>query len=340
MKAAVYKGKDTLKVEEIPVPVAGPGEAIIKVAFCGICGSDVRLFSEGFFPVGLIIGHEFCGTVYEIGIGEEGWAIGDRVTVMPALSCGKCSFCLSGARHHCMDLKLLGMNEGMHGGFAEYVKVDTRMLRGLPDEVTDEEAANVEPCAVSLRAVNRSGIRIGDSVAIFGTGSIGLFTLQLSRLAGASSIYAIEPAASRAQVADILGADLIVDPENTNVVQELTNLTEKGVDVAFVCSAAPPVLQQAVDAVKHGGKVVIIGGGLSAEVIPEYWMWKEVEIKGSFAYIDEFELALELFRKGEVKVEGMISDVIGLEELQQAMVKLAQPTSEIKVLVRPNLESA
>ncbi len=336
MKAAVFKGKDTLAVEEIPVPVAGPGEVVIKVSYCGICGSDVRLFSEGFFPTGLIIGHEFCGTVYEIGAGAEGWVIGDRVTVMPTSNCGKCSFCLSGARHHCVDLKLLGMTEGMHGGFAEHVKVDTHMLRHLPDEVTDEEAANVEPCAVSLRAVNRSGLRIGDSVAIFGAGSIGLFTMQLSRLAGASSIYVIEPVASRAQVAGMLDADAIFDPGNMDIVHEVTNLTGKGVDVAFVCSAAPPVLQQAVDTVKHGGKVVIVGGGLSAEVIPEYWMWKEVKILGSFAYIDEFELALELFRQGKVIVEGMISDIIRLEELQQTMLDLAQPTSQIKVLVQPN----
>lgn len=336
MRAAVYKGKDTLAIEDIPVPVAGSGEVIVKVKYCGICGSDVRLFSEGFFPTGLVIGHEFCGTIYETGAGVEGWAIGDRVTAIPALNCGKCSFCLSGARHHCNDLQLLGINDGMHGAFAEYVKVDARMLHHLPDEVTDDEAANIEPCAVSLRAVNRSGIRIGDSVAVFGTGSIGLFALQLSRLAGATSIYAIEPAASRAQVADILGADETINPENTDIIQEITSHTGMGADVAFVCSAAPPVLQQAVDAVRPGGKVVIIGGGLSAEVIPEYWMWKEVEVKGSFAYIDEFDQALELFRQGKVKTEGMISDVIGLEKLPQAMLDLSQPTSQIKVLVQPN----
>lgn len=339
MKAAVFKEKGLLAIEEIPVPVAGPGEVVIRVTYCGICGSDVRLLSEGFFPTGLVIGHEFCGTIHEIGPTVEGWSVGDRVTVMPSVKCGECRFCQSGEWHHCVDLKFLGVNEGMPGAFAEYVMANASMLHRLPDEVNDEEAANIEPCAVSLRAVNRSGIRIGDSVVIFGAGSIGLFVLQIARLAGASAIYVVEPAPSRSQAASILGADEVFDPSSTNIHGEIANLTGGGVDVAFMCSAAPSVLQQAVDTVKCQGKVVIVGAGLSANVIPETWMWKEIEVKGSFAYLDEFPLALDLFKQGKIKVEGMISDVIPLEKVQQVLQDLAQPTSQIKVLVQPNQKS-
>ncbi len=336
MKAAVFKEKGLLAIEDIPLPNARSGEVVIKVSYCGICGSDVRLFSEGFFPVGLTIGHEFCGTIHEIGPDVDGWSVGDRVTVMPAVICRNCQPCLRGEGHHCIDLKFLGMNEGMPGAFAEYVTANASMLHSLPDEVTDEEAANIEPCAVSLRAVNRSGIQVGDSVVIFGAGSIGLFVLQIARIAGASSIYVIEPAPSRSHAAIILGADEVFDPSDTTIFSKIANLTGGGADVAFMCSAAPPVLQQAVDTVKCQGKVIVVGAGLSANVIPEIWMWKEIEVKGSFAYLGEFPLALDLFKQGKVKVEGMISDMIPLENVQQALLNLAQPTSQIKVLVRPN----
>lgn len=336
MKAAVVKGKGILSIEKVPIPKAGTGEVIIKVRYCGICGSDVRMFPEGFFPPGLIMGHEFSGEICEVGPGVDGWAVGDRVTVMPALTCGACRYCRRGERHHCVNLKILGVHEGMQGGFAEYVKVNAAMLHRLPDRVTDEEGANVEPCAVSLRAVRRSGMRVGDSVAIFGAGSIGLFVLQCARLAGASSIYVIEPAQSRAQAATSFGADRVLDPTKVKSPGEIANLTQGGADVAFVCTAAPPVLEQAVGSVRPQGKVMVVGGGMTATVMPEHWMWKEVEVKGSFAYIDEFEMALDLFKRRAVKVDGLISQVIPLERLEQALGGLAKPSNEIKVLVQPS----
>jgi len=336
MKAAVIKEKGVISLQEVPIPQAGPEQVIIKTKYCGICGTDVRLFSEGLFPAGLTIGHEFCGTIHEIGSGVEGWAANDRVTVMPASACGSCRYCLRGQRHHCIRQKILGVNEGMHGAFAEYVKADVNMLYRLPDEVTDEEAANIEPFAVSLRAVRRSGIAIGDSVVVFGAGSIGLFVLQCARLAGARSVYVVEPGETRARAAALLEADKVFNPDEIDVAQEVAGLTGEGADVAFVCTAAPAVLQQAMDTVRRQGKVSVVGGGMTAQVIPEFMMWKEIEVKGSFAYLDEFALALELFRQGKAKVEGMISEVIPLEKVQQALGDLAQPTFQIKILVQPD----
>lgn len=336
MRAAVYKNKGVLEIAEISAPVPGPGEVVIRVLYCGICGSDVRLASEGFFSPGLVIGHEFCGTIHEVGDGVEGWARGDRITVMPASTCGACPCCVRGERHHCVNIKIMGVNQDMPGGFAEYVKVGASMLHRLPQEVTDEEAANVEPCAVSLRAVKGSALTVGNSVVIFGAGSIGLFALQLARLAGAGAVYVVEPAPGRAHAACVLGADEVFDPGKTRVSREVTGLTGEGADVAFVCSDDPVVLQQAAESVRCQGEVTLVAGGLSAKVNTEYWMWREVKIRGSFAYTDEFALALQLFRQGKVHVEGMISDVIPLDGLQQAMVGLRQPTSQVKVLVQPN----
>ncbi|MFO8011021.1 MAG: alcohol dehydrogenase catalytic domain-containing protein [Dehalococcoidia bacterium] len=336
MRAAVIRQKGVISVEEVPLPEPGPDEALLKVHYCGICGSDVRMFAEGFFPQGLVIGHEFCGHIHALGGKSDEWNIGDRVTVMPAMSCGSCTYCRQGQRHHCRDSKILGVNEGFNGAFGEYVKIKTSTLYRLPDTVTDVEAANVEPCAVSLRAVRRSGIALGDVVAIFGAGSIGLFVLQCARLAGAGSIYVAEPARGRAEVAERLGADRILDPANPDFTGDPSGSSGQGVDIAFVCTAAPQALEQAVQSTRCQGKVVLVGGGLSAQVVPEYWMWKEIEVKGSFAYLEEFGLALDLFARGEVTVDGLISETVSLEELQGMMLELAHPSGQIKVLVQPD----
>jgi len=335
MKAAIIKEKGLLSVEEVPSPQAGAGDVVIKVRYCGICGSDVRLFHDGFYPVGLIMGHEFCGTISEVGYGVEGWAVGDRVTAMPAVMCGNCYYCLRGQRHHCRNIKIVGVDREMQGAFAEYVKVKADVLHRLPQEVSDEEAANIEPCAVSLRAVRRSEIAIGDSAVIFGAGSIGLFALQCARVAGARSVYVVEPAQGRASAAAILGADVVFDPEEPDVPGKVQQLTGEGADIAYVCTASPPAFQQAAQTVKRQGKVILVGGDGPAQVVPEFLMWKEVEVKGSYMYVDEFALVIELFRQRKLKCEDMISDVIPLERMPEALKSLTKPTSEIKVLVQP-----
>ncbi|NQT47431.1 MAG: alcohol dehydrogenase catalytic domain-containing protein [Chloroflexi bacterium] len=336
MKAAVIKDKGVLVIEDVPTPQAGSGEVMVRVNYCGICGSDVRLLADGFFPLGLIPGHEFCGTISGLGPGVEGWVVGDRVTAMPGAMCGNCYYCLHGQRHHCPEIKIMGVSTELPGAFAEYVKVGADMLHRIPDEVTDEEAATVEPCAVSLRAVRLSGIQVGETAVVFGAGAIGLFALQHARVVGARAVYVVEPAQGRAGAALALGADRVFDPGQARIPGEVAKLTGVGADVAYVCTAAPPVLQQAVDSVRKQGRVMVVGGGMTAEVVPEYWMWKEVEVRGSYFYLDEFALAVELFRQRKITVEGMISEIIPLEKLPQAFKDLASPNTEIKVLVQPS----
>ena len=335
MKAAVIKDKGVLAIEDVPAPQAGAGEVVIRVSRCGICGSDVRLIANGFFPPGLIPGHEFCGTVSGLGPGVEGWAVGDRVTAMPGVMCGSCYYCLHGQPHHCPDIKVVGVDTELPGAFAEHVKVRLGMLHRIPDEVNDEEAATVEPCAVSLRAVRRSGIQVGETAVVFGAGPIGLFALQHARVAGAKAVYVVEPAPGRARAAGALGADRVFDPVQAKVPKEVTGLTGLGADVAYVCTAAPPVLQQAVNSVRKQGRVIVVGGGGPTTVVPEVWMWREVEVRGSYSHLDEFALAIELFRQRKITVEGMISEIVPLEGLPQALTALASPNTEIKILVQP-----
>jgi threonine dehydrogenase-like Zn-dependent dehydrogenase len=336
MKATVVKSKGVLALEEVPTPCPDGGEVLIKVHYCGICGSDVRLVADGFLPPGMIPGHEFSGTLAEIGPGVSGWSPGERVTANPGLNCGKCEYCMRGDWHHCPGFKILGVIGDMQGAFAEFVKVRVGMLHRLPVDVTDEAAACVEPCAVALRAVRLSGIKAGDAVVVFGAGAIGLFVLQLARLAGARAVYVIEPAEKRRGAATALGADAVIDPTQANVPGEVLGLTGMGADVVYVCTAAPQTLQQAVDAVRPRGVVMEVGGGDTATVMPEIWMWKEVQVRGSYSYLDEFGLALELFRQQKVKADGVVSKVVPLDEAPRAIVDLASPNTEIKVLVRPS----
>jgi (R,R)-butanediol dehydrogenase/meso-butanediol dehydrogenase/diacetyl reductase len=335
MKASVVKGKGILAVEEAPTPRAGPGEVVIKVHYCGICGSDVRLLADGFLPPGTIPGHEFSGTICEIGAGVTGWSLGDRVTANPGLNCGKCDYCIRGDWHHCPSFKILGVFGDLQGAFAEYVKVGVSMLHRLPAVVTDQEAACVEPCAVSLRGVRLSEIRAGDAAVVFGAGAIGLFVLQIARLAGARAVCVVEPAEKRRRAATALGADAVIDPTQANAVGEVLRLTGMGADVAYVCTAAPATLQQAVDTVRPRGVVMEIGGGDTATIVPEIWMWKEVQVRGAYSYLDEFGMALDLIRQRKVTVDGVISNVVPLENAPQAFRNLAAPNNEIKVLVRP-----
>lgn len=210
------------------------------------------------------------------------------------------------------------------------------MLHCLPPGVTDQEAAYIEPCAVSLGTVRLSEIKIGDTAVVFGAGAIGLFALQLARSAGARAVHVAEPSEKRRHAAAVLGADCVIDPaQAANVVGELLVLRGIGADVAYVCTAAPSALQQAVNSVRTRGIVMEVGGGNLATVVPELCMWKEVQVRGSYSYLDEFGHAIELFRQRKITVEGMISNVIPLEKVPQAFQDLTTADSEIKVLVQP-----
>lgn len=309
---------------------------LIEVKYCGICDSDVRLILDGILATGMIPGHEFCGTIAEIGPGVEGWKIGERVTAVPYTTCGECYYCLQEQQHHCTRIKIVAVNPGMPGAFADSVKVRASMLRRLPDEVSDEEAATVEPCAVSLHAVRHSGMKAGNSTVIFGAGAIGLFALQCARMEGSGPVYVIEPVEFRSHVASTLGADRVLCPQNLNVVGEIRRLTTEGADIAYLCTDTPPVLHIAMDSVRKQGKVIVVAGSLSAEVVPQLLMWKEIEVKGSFMYTDnEFSQAIDLFRQKKITTKGMISRIIPLEELPRMIEDLSNPTSDIKVLVKP-----
>ena len=223
MRAAVYKGNQTLVVEEVPTPAPGPGQVVVKVSYCAICGTDVHAFLYDIAPAGTVMGHEYSGIIDTVGSGVTQWKVGDRVvggggTAPP----GSESAQRTDPR---FNYRTMGFAGGRLRAYAEYVLMEEWEPIVLPDGVSDEAAALCEPCAVTVRAVRLSQLKLGDSVAVLGAGPIGLFCLQVAKAAGASAVYVSEPVAARAEAARRLGADAVVDPAIDGALEQIVALS-------------------------------------------------------------------------------------------------------------------
>ncbi|RMG55334.1 MAG: 2,3-butanediol dehydrogenase, partial [Bacteroidetes bacterium] len=272
MKAAVWYGKRDVRVEEVSEPAApGPGQAKVKVHWCGICGSDLHEYDAGpiFIPATaphpltgvqapLILGHEFSGEVVEVGEGVREVKVGDRVTADACQYCGECYMCKMNRYSLCSSLAFTGLMA--NGAFAEYVNVPAYTLYSLPPEMPSDVGALVEPLAVGIHAIRRAPVIQGDSVAVVGAGTIGLVTLQAARAAGASQVFVLEMAKARKEYAQKLGATAVIDPSETDPVAEVRRLTNGlGVDVAIECVGSEITGALALDLARVGGKVVLVG---------------------------------------------------------------------------------
>ena len=337
MKAAVYKGKQTLSVEEIPTPEPGPGEVLVKVKYSAICGTDVHAFLYDMPPPGTVMGHEFSGAVTQVGPGVSAWRVGDRVVSgVGAPPPGKGPGYLTNPR---FNYRTMGFPAGQIRGYAEYVLMEEWQPTRIPDGVDDRVAALTEPCGVAVRAVRHSELRLGDSVAVLGAGPIGMFTIQAARAAGAGTVYVSEPAPARKQAAFALGADAVVDPTAEDVVAGMESLNSgEGPDVVFDCAGVGPTLDQAFNMVRWRGQVVLVAVPWEPmPVLPVDWMAREVKLLTTFgAMTEDLRIALELLRSGKVSVEAMVSEAefIPLEDIQQAFEALAKPSTQLQMVVR------
>ena len=336
MKAAVLIGQGTFAVEDVPMPSVDPGYVVIRVKYCGICGSDLHAAASGQLPPNTIMGHEFAGEIAHVGQGVEGWKVGDRVTSIPMMPCGQCEACQRQAYFECTFLLLASIGLGqIPGAFAQYVKVHPAMLFSIPPSVGFREAALSEPLAVAVYAVRMAQITADSRVAIIGAGPIGLLALQCAKDAGISAIYVIEAAAARAAVAAELGADRVLDPNQSDVLNEIMQLTGRGADVVLECAGAPSTLQQAVDMVKPNGRVILVGiNPEPVEIVPLIWVIKQVSVKAVLGYgTDDFRQAIRLLEQGKIDASQLVTDIIPLDGVQEAFQSLANPEKQIKVLV-------
>jgi len=335
MKAAVFHGPYSIAVEDVPVPEPKPGQVLVRVRDCGICGSDVAAYKTGMYEDGLIIGHEFAGEIAEVGEGVRGWQVGDRVTCNDVIPCGSCWFCHHNLPSQCEEMVMPGVSHP--GACAEYAVVPAAGLFHLPDHVPFRRGALVEPLANALHAVRLSGLRVGDQVLILGAGPIGLCTLLAARLAGASHTFVTEISPTRAGVAAQLGADAVLDPTTTNLFSRLDELTHgHGVDIVFECAGVPQTLQDAITLVRKGGMIFVIA--LCESPVETDFMtvaMNELTIRGSYCGHEEFAISLDLVAQGRANVDPLVSHVVGIDDIvTQGFEALVRPSTQaVKVLV-------
>ncbi len=336
MKAAVFQGIGQVEVLEVPRPTPGHGEVIIRVGYCGICGSDLEAFHTGMYEPGLIMGHEFAGVIAEVGPAVTGWQVGERVVVGDAIPCGACPPCREGRLNSCESLTMIGVTHD--GALAEYARIAAVGLHRLPETVSLRRGALVEPLAVALHGVRQSRLKTGDHALVMGAGPIGLLTLQCARLAGARTVTVTEVDPTRAALAARLGATAVLDPARDNVGVTLAGITGgRGPDVVYICTGAPAPFRDAISLVRKGGQIYLLG--LCVEPVEADFMsvvLNDLCIEGSLAGQFEFPAAIDFVAQGRVDVEALVSHEITLDEVVTGgFDRLDTPGSgAVKILVR------
>jgi 2-desacetyl-2-hydroxyethyl bacteriochlorophyllide A dehydrogenase len=314
MKVAMYRGIKSITLEEQTDPRAAPGDVIIKVKYCGICGTDVHAYHyEELYPRDTVLGHEIVGTIAEVGKDIKAFRTGDRVVV-----------------------------SGM-GGYAEYIKLSSPQtsLYRIPDEVSFEEAVLWDPIAVPLHGIRQSHFRLGDNVVVAGAGAIGLSCVQLLRIGGARHITVLEPVQKKRELARTFGASAGLNPlEGIKLLVEQVKAFNNGsgVDVAFECAGVPQSLLNVIDLVKRGGQVLLLGVTEKATPLKAAELVKqEIELKATLAFRDEdIRLSLDFLAQHRFSTRGMVSDIISLDDVVKGMERLISPEeSLVKVLVAP-----
>lgn len=339
MKAMRLEAVGSLFVREIEKPAPGPDELLVKVEACGICGTDRHLLL-GEFPSKppVTIGHEFSGIVEAMGSDVTGFAIGARITGDPNISCGKCPQCQAGRINLCRNLKAIGINRD--GGFAEYVLVPQRQAFEIPRDIPPTYGAFCEPLACCLHGVDMAGIKAGASVVVLGGGVIGLLTVQLARLAGATTVILSTRQEAKRKLAEELGATATVDPSASDIIEAIagnSGLVPGGVDVVIECAGVADTVKQAPKLAKAGGTVVILGvmpQGETVEMEPFDILFRELRILGSFINPHTHRRAADLVASGRINVEKLISRRVTLEEAPDVIGRPAA-SGEVKVLVIP-----
>ena len=341
MLAVRWHARGDVRVEEVPPPPPpGPGELQLQVRWCGICGTDLEEWLSGpvFIPAAvphpltgtrapLILGHEFAGVVVAVGAGVTGPLPGQRVAVDTVVSCGSCHWCQRGEVTRCPALGALGLHGD--GGLAELCNAPARMCLPVPDTVADDEAALAEPLAVAVRALRRGDLRPGERVAVVGAGTVGLMAVQAAAAFGAGSVAVVEPLPERRALAVRLGAGRAVPPEDAPALEA---------DVAVECAGASNAIQTALQALRSGGRAVLLSIVTeTAPIAPMDLVRSEKSLIGSLSHVwdEDFREALQLLGRGAVQAAPLITDRIPLGAAVTGGLTLLrdEPEKHLKILV-------
>jgi L-iditol 2-dehydrogenase len=345
MRAGVYREKGIVRVEEVPVPEVGDGEVLIRVAACGICGTDIKKIFYRYVEPPQILGHELAGTVVAVGRGVTKWKLGGRVMSFHHIPCGECFFCERRMFSQCKVYKTTGLTAGFTpngGGFGEYVKampwVAERGIVALPDNVSFEEATFIEPINTIVKAVQKARVAAGETVLIIGCGPIGLQLLMVTQIEGAR-IYTSDPVATRREKSLRLGALESFDPVSGKLVEEIRARSQgRGADVVLVAVAHPAVVVEALAAARPGGRVLLFAANdpvTKIEFPASAVGIDEKEILGSYsAAVDIQESAAALVLGKKLPVMDIVTHRFPLDRIQEALELAAHPTEDsLKILI-------
>jgi len=340
MQVGLVTGRERIELRSFPQPEPAPGKAVVQIAYCGICGTDLHAYQSGEPYNPAICGHEWCGTV-SAAAPDGGPREGDRVAIGIASPCGRCPTCARGDTTHCEHAfaGLIGQGPlaAPHGGFASAIAIDSGRLYRVVDAIDDLRAAMLEPATIAVHAVRRTPIRLGDVVVVLGAGPIGLLVAQCAKIAGAGALVVVEPQAERRALARTLGADLLVDPAREDSRERIAAFAGGDADVVFECAGIPSTIDAAVGLCRRGGTVSLVGVPDAPSTIHgASWLVKEVNLTASLGYLhEEFALTQALVQDGRLQLLPLHSSTVGLSGLADAFAALSDRPGDIKVLVDP-----
>jgi L-iditol 2-dehydrogenase len=338
MKAAVISGRGTIDLKDLPRPTIGVNEVLVHMRSCGVCGTDIEKF-HGDYITPPVLGHEVAGEVEEAGNAVQKLKKGDRVIVHHHISCRSCFYCKNGLEPLCEAYPKSNLDPC---GFAEYFRIPEALVKGetiyrLPPSMSFEQGSLVEPTACCIRALVKSGIKAGESIAVFGVGPAGLTHVQLLRLLGTARIFAIDVLESRRQMALKIGANLAFDPTTEDVPARILEGTEgTGVDSAIVATGNPKAITQAINSVRKAGKILLFGSPARAPFSLDliHLFLREISIQTSYSTSEtEMQMALDLIGTERIRPSQLITHRVPLEHIEEALHLAESGKEAVKVIV-------
>lgn len=346
MKAIHFVEPEKIKVVDIPMPEMKDDEVVAKVSWAGICGTDLDLLTgnmihikTGMTKYPIIPGHEWSGTVVKVGPAVRNFKVGDRVTADVSLGCGKCEFCRKGKYNLCPDREVIGSYRNRQGAYAEYIAAPERHLYHIPDGVSDEEAAMVEPAGTAAYAVRRARIEMGSSVMVIGDGPIGQIAAQLAKVNGASKVIMAGSWDEKLEIAKQTGTDEVINYHREDIAERAIELTGgKGPDIVIESSGNQSAFHSAIKAVRPSGRVVLISWYADAEVPAPLngIIVKDLDIVCCLASPNTFDAVLSYMQSGQLNVKPLITHKVPLEQVED-MIRMIRAKKEcrIKILLQP-----
>ena len=336
MKTAVMTKLKYCEIQQRPIPVPKEDEVLVKIENVGVCGSDLHYYESGRignfiveFP--FVLGHEAGGTVVEVGANVKNLKVGDRVALEPGKTCGKCEFCKSGRYNLCPDV-IFFATPPVDGVFQEYVAHEAGLCFKIPDNMSTEEAALIEPLAVGMHAANQGDAHLGQIAVVTGSGCIGLMSLLSLKARGVSKVIVVDVMDKRLAQAKKLGADYVINGKTEDTVARIMEITEgKGFDLGIETSGSQICASQQIQAAKKGATIVLVGYSASGEMTLPIGMSldKELNFKTVFRYRNIYPMAIDAVASGKINVKGVVTDYFKLDDIQEALTACVEDKANI-----------